>query len=223
MPLFTPRGAPFPAETDAPDGAAQIQELAEFVDFLPGISTLSYAQISALSGAAAFNGRVVFQGDTGTDRPQTGLYIYNSGAGVWRPPWNTSWGVVLNGATAVINDTGVYTGFATVAGLPVTFNAIANRWYEILFEYPFHCTTAGDGAQAQILDGATPIALSSYGADGASNGHVILGKTVTFTAAGTHVINPQIGHVSAGNVAKRASGAECKLTIKDVGSAGAPA
>ena len=216
----TAKGIPIPDETDSPDGPTQIAAVANWVDARPGVAPLTYAAINGLAGAALWTGRQVYQTDTGTNRPQPGLYTYNGIA--WRLPWDMPWGLVPGGVSEVTNDSGTYTSFGTVAGLPITFTAIAGRYYEIRFEYPFHSTpTSGvDGAQAQLLDSASVLVASTFGADAGNDGHINLGRIVALSG-GSHTINPQVGHGSSGTVGKQSSSALCSLTIKDVGPSSA--
>lgn len=61
----TPKGAPYPVETDPNDGPGAFAALAGWVDSHPGVSSLTTAARAALAGAAAWTGRLVAETDTG--------------------------------------------------------------------------------------------------------------------------------------------------------------
>jgi hypothetical protein len=66
MMATTDLGYPYYAGTDSPAGHTQQQALAEAVDAMPGISSLTGTEIAALAGAELRAGRVVWNETTGT-------------------------------------------------------------------------------------------------------------------------------------------------------------
>lgn len=56
----TTKGFPYPIDTDAADVPGDVQLLAEAVDTAPGITSLTQAQIDALSAAQKWAGRIVW-------------------------------------------------------------------------------------------------------------------------------------------------------------------
>jgi hypothetical protein len=88
----TPKGAPYPAATDANDVPADLQALATWVDARPGVSPLTTAQRDALTGADLWDGRVIF------NLTAVQLERYDAAATVWR--------------TASISDHGALSGLA---------------------------------------------------------------------------------------------------------------
>lgn len=125
----TPKGIPVPDETDPPDGPAQMNDIAQWLDDNPGIGQLTYAQINALSGADLWVGRLVRQTDTGTNRPVQGIFEYNGFA--WRLPWNLPWGeIAYDENTALAQNIGTtLTDIISVTTPTLTF--VTNRLYEV--------------------------------------------------------------------------------------------
>jgi hypothetical protein len=62
----TARGVPYPTPADPNDVPADLQALAEWVSNQPGVATLTTTQRDALSGAALWNGRLIFNSTTST-------------------------------------------------------------------------------------------------------------------------------------------------------------
>ncbi len=64
MPDTTTKGFPFPEGPDDVDVAGDVQTLAEYVDTLPGIASLTSAQLSALTAPEKWAGRLVWNSTT---------------------------------------------------------------------------------------------------------------------------------------------------------------
>lgn len=64
MPLTTTKGFPYPEGPDDVDVPGDVQSLAEYVDGLPGVASLTSTQISALSSAQKWAGRLVWNSTT---------------------------------------------------------------------------------------------------------------------------------------------------------------
>jgi hypothetical protein len=62
----TTLGFPYPASTDPPSGATQIQALAAAVDLQPGVGSYTQAQITAFTVGEKRAGRIVWNSTTGT-------------------------------------------------------------------------------------------------------------------------------------------------------------
>lgn len=96
-----------------------------------GVSTMTYAQIAALTGASLWAGRTVYQTDTGTGRPNVGVYTYISPATGWRLPWNQPWGTLAYVENASL-DQNIGTGITDVIGVTTgTISFVTNREYEV--------------------------------------------------------------------------------------------
>jgi hypothetical protein len=61
----TSKGFPYPVPGDGNDVPLHMQQLAEAVDAMPGVSAMTNTQRNALTGAARWNGRVILNLDTG--------------------------------------------------------------------------------------------------------------------------------------------------------------
>lgn len=189
-----------------------------------GISVLTYAQISALAGADLWEGRRVYQTDTGTGRAVKGEYTYNGVA--WRLPWNMPWGEVVAPALAGADATN-YTAYADIVGMTRTFTAVANRRYEIELEFEFSGSVNGQPVYGRlVLDGATQLneRACAAGTNGFGSARVRWRGTL---AAGSHTVtgqcqrssgDPVTINIDASNPTKLTS-----LTWDDVGPAGVPA
>jgi hypothetical protein len=88
MGTTTPKGFPYPFGIDGNNVPADLLALAARIDAV--LSARTYTEIAALSGADLWDGRVVFQSDTGVLRPFTGLYAYKAAAGIWQALLPTS-------------------------------------------------------------------------------------------------------------------------------------
>jgi hypothetical protein len=77
--------AAFPIPFGA-DGNNVPHDLALFAQHLEDtFAARTYAQITALSGAELWDGRIVYQSDAGTDRPFVGFYVYRPATSSWEP------------------------------------------------------------------------------------------------------------------------------------------
>lgn len=124
----TAKGFPYPVGGDAPDGPTQIHALATAVDAAPGISLLTYAAINALAGGDLWDGRRVYQTNTGTNRPVKGEYTYN---GVnWRLPWNMPWGEIAYAETTSLAQN-IGTSVTDIIGVTLTATVADNRILEV--------------------------------------------------------------------------------------------
>lgn len=65
MPDTTPKGLPYPVGSSAFDVAGDVEDLALALDAMPGISSLTQAQIDALGVGQKWAGRVVHNSTTG--------------------------------------------------------------------------------------------------------------------------------------------------------------
>lgn len=218
----TTKGYPFPAETDSPDGPAQIGALANVCDSMPGIAILTYAQINALSGAAVWTGRKVYQTDTGTNRPFQGEYTYNGVA--WRPPWNLPWGVLDDGVAT--SPQGSITGFVDLAGLTVSWTVVANRKYEVSGCVMLGSTVANDAVLVNVTDGSN-VQLQQIGdVVAVASSFVPLKPSVELLglSAGPMTAKFRAGRTGTGVGTTEASATQpAQIKIADVGPDGAPA
>lgn len=92
MGTTTGKGLPFPFGTDGNNVPVDTLALATRIDDV--FSPRTYAQIAAFSGVELWDGRLITQSDTGTDRPWAGMYSYKASAGIWQslvPRASTSW------------------------------------------------------------------------------------------------------------------------------------
>lgn len=215
----TAKGYPYPVGGDAPDGPTQIQALATEIDAAPGIAPLTYAAINALAGGDLWDGRRVYQTNTGTNRPIKGEYVYN---GVnWRPPWVAPWGIVA-GPTSFNGDATAYVGFVSIPSLPITFTAVANRYYKVSLTVPWHNNTSGEGAQVKVTDSIAGILKAVDSApDGGTNGEAVLIWVGTF-AAGSHTLTPAMAHAAAGSVTIVNPSGPAQMWVEDIGPSGIP-
>jgi hypothetical protein len=215
----TAKGYRYPVGGDSPDGATQIKNLADDVDATPGVATFTYAQINALAGGSLWEGRMVYQTDTGTNRPREGLYAYN---GVnWRLPWTYPWGLAA-APTSFAGGATTYSGFVNIPSLPITFTAVANRYYKVTCSVPWHNNTANDGAQLKITDSvAGQLKILDSAPNDNTNGEALLIWTGTF-AAGSHTITPALAHGNAGTVTIINPSGPAQMWIEDLGPSGSP-
>jgi hypothetical protein len=122
----TAKGIPKPALTDPPNGPSDIGAVADWIDTY--LSPLTYAEINALSGAALWPGRAVWQTDTGANRPIIGKYEFN---GVdWRLPWGEPWGSLDFASRSTLDQT-INTTADDLASLAVAKTVPANRHLEV--------------------------------------------------------------------------------------------
>lgn len=151
----TTKGAPYPNLTDAPNGPAALQALAQWVNDRPGISTFTYAQINALAGADLWIGRVVWQSDTGSARPLPGAYEYDGAD--WRLPWNMPWGELDRVESSTLSESFASTIF-DITGMTLTYDFVANRKVEIRARVGLAVQSALPGlAKVSITDGSNNV------------------------------------------------------------------
>lgn len=215
----TSRGLRYADGGDAPSGPIATQELAEDVNDIPGIATRTYAQISALAGAALWEGRTVYQTDTGTNRPVKGLYTYNGIA--WRQPWNQPWGRLPNGL--VVNTAGVagIGSLVDIALLTLTNTFVANRAISARLSGRWAQNSAGtcvfyihDGGNSRVVAQST---------NGAGDTGAISASWPFTPAAGSGIVKAQASS-AAGTVDVAASvTTPWRLELVDEGPNGVPA
>lgn len=168
----TAKGFYYPDLTDPPDGPAQIALLAAGVDAMPGIALKTYAEINALTGAALWEGRLVYQTNTGPNRPNQGIYEWNGL--YWGLPWHMQWGLI---AEAYGGTTGTVTSQTDVTGLTVTFIAAPHRRYVFKVQCRVSkSSTAGEVAVFVTTNGNTVVWQSRQSMTGGSPGGVTLFK-----------------------------------------------
>lgn len=164
-----------------------------------------------------------------TTLSNAGEYFYVGATDGWRPAWNSGWGIV--GFAQITADvTGVST-LADVAGLSVTFTAVANRNYAI---------TVSFGGGQQVTSTGTSAVIVTDGANtrvGLVQQYVAQIATTTLQAATRRLI---VSGVAAGAVTYKArattsagtftlhadSGATygpATIVVEDLGPNGAPA
>lgn len=76
----TTKGYPYPEDTDSADVPSDVQLLAEAVDTSPGITSLTQAQIDALSAGMKWAGRVVWNQTTQTLQRSNGSTFTDVGS-----------------------------------------------------------------------------------------------------------------------------------------------
>lgn len=81
MGYTSPKGLPIPFGSDGNNVPADLLAFAQRLDDI--LSPHTYAQISAMGGVDLWDGRVMFQSDTGVLRPWIGLYCYRQSLGSW--------------------------------------------------------------------------------------------------------------------------------------------
>lgn len=214
----TAKGVPYPVGGDPPDGPTQIKAVADYIDAAPGIAPLTYAAINALAGGDLWDGRRVYQTNTGANRLVKGEYVYN---GVnWRLPWNMPWGILVK--NTLLTDATSYVTYATVPGLAATITVVANRNLRLTFNAPFHNSTSGQGAAVKFLDGATQIALGECAGDDNTSGELHL-EFVDDFSAGSHTFTPQVARDHLGAVDLLVSSTRpAQFIIEDCGPSGIP-
>lgn len=216
-------GIPFPDGDDPPLGPEQIALVAIWVGEY--LKSKTYAQINALTGAEVWQGRRVYQSDTGTDRPVQGLYVY---AGTdWRPPWNSAWGIVP-GSRKTMASAGGFVGMADIAGLVTdSFVTVENRLYELVVRIPFQATggSGGRGAEFQLVDSTDGTIVTGVNAEGVLNPPLALGAVELVLGfddltPGPHVFTPRIGRADDATVTLNVGASE--IYLKDIGPNGDP-
>lgn len=214
----TAKGAPFPEGTDPPLGPAQIAALAAWADNHAGVTVATYAAINAYAGADVWEGRTVYQSDTGTNRPYEGIYTHN---GIdFRKPWDLPWGILENGrATTTGNQTG--NGAANdVTGLTLTNTLIANRWIRATLNLAYSQNSSGT-CVFSIHDGTNHTVFSIENASSAGGRGE--GSWEFVSTAGSKTVKAQVAS-AAGTVDLIASSTNPgRLVLVDLGPAGAAA
>lgn len=213
----TAKGFPYPDLTDPPNGPADIGALAEAVDDTPGITPATYAEINALTGGEVWAGRTVYQTNTGTNRPDVGLYQHN---GVdFRGPWNLPWGI-LDVASVTANQTTIGTE-ADLTGLTLTLTFVANRWIRAILRGGYSQNSSGTPV-FYIHDGTTSHSVFSITNASADTGR-FTGAYEFTPSAGSLTVKGR-GSSAAGTVDLIASATNpARLVIEDMGPAGAAA
>lgn len=224
----TAKGVPVPDLGDPPNGPAQISAVADWIDAHPGISPLTYAAINALAGGDLWEGRCVYQTDTGSNRPVEGPYWFN---GIdWRLPWNEPWGLI--GSASISADTGAIPGLNDVPGLEVDAVFVANRKLEIEISMPW-CVMGSNGAPLAYINDDVADHLVWMAPNGRQDGSVAsVGAGNMFSVSGRIVLPSVVGaqaykariNGNGGTVTVRAFTAHpSEITVTDIGPNGAPA
>lgn len=230
MSSTTAKGVPVPDLGDPPNGPADIAAVAGWVDDHPGSSPLTYAQINALSGAELWEGRGVYQTDTGTTRPAEGPYWYN---GIdWRKPWNEPWGLAADPAI-IIADTDPLVGLADVPGLVVPGSFVANRRLEIVVSMPW-CVQGSNGTPLVYINDGTTDHLVWMAPNGKQDGSVTaiaggnhfapgMQRIVLVSVAGAQTYKARVNGNGGTVTVKAFTAHPSELTVNDIGPAGVPA
>lgn len=191
-------------------------------------SVMTYAQISALAGANLWVGRVVYQTDTGTNRPNVGLYTYISATTGWRLPWNQPWGVIGPVAESTANQTSV-TAPVDVTGCTNTFTAVANRRYKVTGITRMASNNATDNVACSITNAAGGLLQYAQQNIDVNNADVLFQLTLDTTTpsvAGSYTFKLRANRVSGstGSVTVLSDPTfPSQLTVEDIGPAGNPA
>jgi hypothetical protein len=157
----------------------------------------------------------------GTGDITQGIEVWNGVA--WRPPWNLPWGLVAPPAIRTTNQAGNGAFPIDVAGLAVTFTAIANRRYRVFTQLVVQQSGAGAGVQNVAIRNAANNQLAVVGGSAAAAYFMTWNVTV--------IDNPGAGSttykVSVGTNAQTMD-VSCTpsqiafLTVEDVGPSGVP-
>jgi|SRR5215831_352287 len=166
-----------------------------------------------------------------------GLYVYN---GVnWRPPWNQPWGVIGRATVNSGGTTGPFTSNVDVAGLSITFTAVANRLYKATSYIQAPAAQYGSGNTQPgyetfiCVDGALTagnhVSHGDYNAGGAPTLTQTIGVADchvyhTTLSAGTHTIKVQMGPFASTINCYYTANSQYpnQLLIEDVGPMGVP-
>jgi hypothetical protein len=158
----------------------------------------------------------------------TGAFMQYCGAATgWRPPWNTAWGLVAGpGIDTTNRDTSGVTGFVELTGTSVTFTAVANRYYRIVWSGQMSIATAVTWGEVMLAEPADPFvpverALISFPATGKSQ--AVRGVHVLTLAAGpkTYSLEGRTGDTTR-VVTVRSAERRASLEVYDIGPAGDP-
>lgn len=208
---------------DVDDGTIPTAKLAFTAGDHLGISVLTYAQISALSGADLWEGRKVYQTDTGTGREVQGEYTYNGVA--WRLPWNLPWGKLPNGL--IQKTSGMTTGIGSEVdmafGFSLTNTLVAHRLMRAKVQCGYQQNGTGDNTTVFLIsDGSNSHRVASNS--------IASGETARMegcyewtSVAGALTITPRATSSPGTTDLVAASVSPASLTWDDCGPAGSPA
>lgn len=215
----TPKGYPYPDGGDPPDGPTNIHALALVNDVLPGVSTLTYAGINSIAGGGLWEGRLISQTDTGTNRPYQGLYEYN---GVnWRLPWNMPWGLVIRGIKTASQTDADSSEHAITGGWQPIFDAVDNRQYRITVNGLWRVAAASN-VTVRVKDSTTLIETGrQVGFASAADDKTITFAVETDFTAGSHTIQVTQQCSNAAGTTCLGANASLIVTVDDVGPMGA--
>lgn len=163
-------------------------------------------------------GQVIFETDTGSV-----LVWYGATTG-WKPPWNTAWGHV--GSAAVTTDNGGITSLVDLAGLSVTFTAVAGRRYKITLDAYLNSSAGGDISSLVIANGGGTQLQSSQAYMPATGVSVRQVAMVTATpGAGSTTYKARASRAIGSGTLALAAGATypAVIVVEDIGPSAAPA
>ena len=166
--------------------------------------------------------------DKGADK----LLTYTTATTTWKAPWNMSWGVVAAtaggtsgyGYVRATSAIGV-SGTNDITGLTVTFNAVANRLYQIVGAAAgTHSTASTLGTLILDIDGSSAggcnLILNTAGAG--NDRHFVIDQLTTLST-GSHTVKLR-GSSASGTLTFQGSTSQpIVLSVVDIGPVGGPA
>jgi hypothetical protein len=153
--------------------------------------------------------------------------VVRTSAGTWRPPWNTSWGVV-GFATKSAMQTNVGTGTTDVTGLSAAITAVVARLYRMTTYCYVLTGTAASFPNISIRDGGNNQRALAYPSGTATPGGAttLTANAVGFAsfAAGAQTLKTSVAFTV--NTNNQAGGQsifdQAFILVDDVGPSGAP-
>ena len=196
----------------------------------PNVRDQVVSQFSTEAGYTASNASAAFPAGAPValtlNTAGEGLYMRTSAATL-RPPWNLPWGVIAV-AGITTSQTGIGTALTDVAGVTVSWVAVANRWYRATYSVRLDSNHgAVNGGQAAIIDGGgnvTARALVSLAPNpGPGDQATASGFWIGTRSAGANSFKLAVAFTAgAGNSTFADANEGTFLTIEDIGPSGAP-
>ena len=158
--------------------------------------------------------------ETDTDK----LLTYTTATTGWQPPWNMPWGYI--GAVSLAANSPAVSAIADVAGLSLTWTAVANRRYVVRFDSDIVVNNSGNQMGVYLTNGAgtgfrrslfTSPAASAYGTVG-------MAALLSGLGSGSQTAKIRIECTGGGTALTVASPTfPSVLIVEDIGPSGAPA
>lgn len=193
---------------------------AKITDLRNRVGTMAACDIICTSSTRPTNpfvGMKIYEMDTAK------ALTYAGPTSGWNPPWNTAWGHV--GSASVTTDNGGITSLVDLAGLSVTFTAVAGRRYRVVLDAFLNSSVGGDISSLVIATGGGAQIQSSQAYMPASGVSVRQQAVITVTpSAGSVTYKARASRAMGSGTLALAAGATypAVMVVEDIGPAANP-